>query len=203
MSDVRRSKSDGHCARTIDSRARRALACRAYTLIEILMVVTILGIAAAMAMPSLGSTDILKAQGALRSIVSDITFAQSDAVAMQEKRAIVFDVPNSSYSLVQVPGNAIDAAANTMYDPTRPGGRWVVSFPTDSRFGDTRITSADFGGGATALVFDGMGGPIADAGSNNPGPGGTIHVTGAHASWTITVEAFTGRVTVAQDHTGG
>jgi len=165
----------------------------------VLVVVAILGIAGAMVIPQMGSTGVLKVQGALRSIVSDITFAQSDAVAFQEKRAIVFDPPNSTYSLVQVPGNTIDLAANTMYDPTRPGGKWVVNFIADNRFGDARITSADFGSGATSLVFDGLGGPIAGPASNNPGLGGTIKVTGSGASWTITVEAFTGRVTVKQD----
>lgn len=177
----------------------RSRTTRAYTLIEILVVVTILGIAGAMVIPAMGSTGILKTQGALRSIVADITFAQSDAVAFQEKRAIVFNTVNSSYALVQVPGNAVDASTNTMYDPTKPTGKWEVNFTTDSRWGDARITSADFGGGTGTLIFDGLGGPVTDASSNNPGPGGTITVTGSGASWTITVEAFTGRVTVAQN----
>jgi prepilin-type N-terminal cleavage/methylation domain-containing protein len=170
-----------------------------YTLIEVLVVIVILGICGAMVIPSMGSTGVLKVQGALRQIVSDITFAQSDAVAFQEKRAVCFDTTNSSYSLVQVPGNTIDLVANTMYDPTRSGGKWLISFPNDPRMGDARITSADFGGGSKNLIFDGMGGVIADPGSNNPGPGGTVKVTGSGSSWTITVEAFTGRVTVAQD----
>jgi prepilin-type N-terminal cleavage/methylation domain-containing protein len=173
---------------------------RGYTLIEMLMVVAILGIAGAMVIPSLGSTSVLKVQGALRSIVSDITFAQCDAVAFQEKRAIVFDVDHSAYSLVQVPGNTVDVATNTMYDAARVSGKWKVDFTQDTRFGDARITAVDFGGGAQNLIFDGLGGPIADPSSNNPGPGGTITVAGSGASWTITVEAFTGRVTVAQNH---
>ena len=172
---------------------------RAYTLIEVLVVVVILGIAGAMIIPAMGSTGILKSQAALRSIVADITFAQCDAVAFQEKRAVVFDITNSAYSLVQVPGNTVDAASNTMYDPTKPRGVWTVNFAADSRWGDARITAADFGSGSRTLIFDGMGGPVADASSNNPGPGGTIRVAAAGASWTITVEAFTGRVTVVQD----
>lgn len=177
---------------------RRPIPC-AYTLIEVLVVVVILGIAGAMVIPAMGSTGVLKIQGALRSIVSDITFAQCDAVAFQEKRAIVFDTTNSSYALVQVPGNTVDAATNTMYDPTKPTGKWEVNFITDPRWGDARITAADFGAGTKTLIFDGLGGPVTDASSNNPGPGGTITVTGSGASWTITVEAFTGRVTVVQN----
>lgn len=172
---------------------------RAYTLIEVLVVVAILGIAGAMIVPAMGSTGILKTQAALRSIVADITFAQSDAVAFQEKRAIVFDTTNSRYSLVQVPGNTVDIANNTMYDPTKPTGKWVTDFIADQRWGDARITSANFGSSGSTLVFDGLGGPVTDASSNTPGPGGTITVSGAGVSWTITVEAFTGRVTVVQN----
>jgi prepilin-type N-terminal cleavage/methylation domain-containing protein len=172
---------------------------RGYTLIEVLVVVVILGICGAMVIPSMGSTGVLKVQGAIRQIVSDITFAQADAVAFQEKRAICFDPSTSSYSLVQIPGTTIDLAANTMYDPTRNGNKWQVIFPNDPRMGDARITAADFGSGSKNLIFDGLGGLVSDPASNNPGPGGTVKVAGSGASWTITVEAFTGRVTVAQD----
>lgn len=174
---------------------------RAYTLIEVLVVVVILGIAGAMVIPAIGDTGVLKIQGALRTIVSDITFAQSDAVAFQERRAIVFDVEQNRYSLVQVPGTTIDIGTNTMYDPTRPGGRYTVEFNNDPRYGEARFLNVDLGAGSRTLIFDAMGGPIEAPDSNNPGPGGTIRVGGNGTSWTITVEAFTGRVTVAQDVT--
>lgn len=171
---------------------------RGYTLMEILVVVTILGIAGALVIPAMGETGVIKIQGAVRQVVSDLTFAQADAVAFQERRAVVFDVPNSSYSLVQVPGNTIDVGANTLYDPTRPGGRYTIDF-RDDRYGDARIAAADFGAGSPVLIFDGLGGPIASPFSNNPGPGGTIRLTGARSAFLISVEAFTGRITVRQD----
>lgn len=170
-------------------------------MIELLVVIVILGIAGAMVIPAMGETGILKVQGALRAIVADMTFAQSDAVAFQEKRAMVFDVASSSYTLVAVPGNSVDMNANTLYDPTRRDGRYTIDF-REGRFGDARITSADFGGGSHTLIFDAMGGPLESAGSNNPGQGGTVRVQGSGSAWVITVEAFTGRVTVAQDLTG-
>jgi general secretion pathway protein H len=173
---------------------------RGYTLIEVLVVVVILGIAAAMVIPAMGDTGVLKVQGALRMIVSDITFAQSDAAAFQEKRAVVFNVAENRYSVVQVPGNTVDATNNTMFDPSRPGGRLACDFRRDQRFGDARLVAADFGGTST-LIFDAMGGPVADASGNTPGTGGTVRVWGSKTAWVITVEAFTGRVTVAQDTT--
>lgn len=178
------------------SPARRAP--RAYTLIELLVVIVILGIAGALVIPAMGETGILKVQGGLRAIVSDMTFAQSDAVAFQERRAVVFDIATSSYTLVSVPGNSIDTTANALYDYSRKDGIYGMDF-RDGRFGDARIISADFGASSTALIFDAMGGPVESAGSNNPGTGGIVRVRGSGATFIINVEAFTGRITVAQE----
>lgn len=167
----------------------------AFTLLEVLAVIVILGIAGALVIPAMGETGILKVQAAVRTIVSDITFMQSEAVGFQERRAIIFDVPTSSYRLVEVPGDVVDPANNTVYDPTRPGGLYVVDF-LGAKFGDSRLTSADFGG-SNVLIFDAMGGPVADASGNTPGAGGTIKVTGSGSIFTITVDAFTGRTSVA------
>jgi hypothetical protein len=149
-----------------------------------------------MLIPSMSNTSILRVQAAVRTIVSDITFAQSDAVAFQERRAIVFDVEESTYRLVIVPGTTIDLDLNTMYDPTRASGQYVVNF-NDHVFGGARITAVNFNGGDT-LVFDAMGGPVADAASDDPGSGGTVTVVGSGSTFQISIEAFTGRVTATR-----
>lgn len=173
---------------------------RGYTLIEVLVLVVIMGIAGAMVIPALGDTHILRVQAALRTIVSDITFAQADAAAFQERRAVVFDVNTNSYRVIQVPGSTLDVAANTIHDPTRPFGRMGADFTLDeARYGEARITSVNFGNGSTSLIFDALGGPVSAPDSNTPGTGGVITLSGSGSAWTISVEAFTGRVTVAQD----
>lgn len=177
---------------------RPLLARRAYTLVEVLAVVTIMGIAGALVIPAMGETGVIKVQGAVRQVVSDLTFAQADAVALQERRAVVFDVSASTYSLVAVPGTTIDVANNTLFDPTNKRGRFLVDFRDDT-YGDARITAVNFGNGSTNLIFDALGGPVDGPGSNNPGPGGTIRVRGSNSEFVITVEAFTGRITVVQD----
>lgn len=169
---------------------------RAFTLIEILVTVVILGIAGALVIPAMGDTGILRIQGAVRSLVSDLTFAQADAVAFQERRAVMFDIAHNSYSLVQVPGNTLDPANNTMYDPTRASGRFVMSL-SDPRFGGATMTSAAFDNNPY-VIFDALGGPVADASGATPGNGGTVVITGSNQTFTITVEPFTGRVTVTK-----
>ncbi len=168
---------------------------RAYTLLEMLMIVAILGIAGALVIPAMGSTGVLRIQAAVRTVVSDITVAQSDAVAYQERRAIVFDADSSSYRMVRVPGDTVDPSVNTMYNKDGPDGLYVVDFE-DARYGAARITAVEFDGDQT-LIFDSLGGPVETASGNTPSAGGTIVIEGQGQTFRLTVEPFTGRVTVA------
>ncbi|MBC7834375.1 MAG: hypothetical protein H7Y88_04650 [Phycisphaerales bacterium] len=162
-----------------------------------IIVIAVLGIAGAMVIPSMGQTGVLRVQAAVRTIVADITYAQSDAVAFQQRRCVLFDVATSSYRLVSVPGDTIDPDINTLYDPTSRTGLYEVSFE-DNKFGDARITEVNFDDDS-ALVFDAMGGPLFDLNGNLPSQQvGTITVTGSGSVFRISVEPFTGRVTVTR-----
>lgn len=171
---------------------------RGFTLIELLITVVILGIAGALVIPAMGESGVLRVQGAVRMIVADLTFAQADAVAFQERRAVVFDVANSTYNLVAIPGTTIDVTNNTLYDPSRPDGRYFSDLK-DERFGGSRLLSADFGSGSTTIIFDAMGGPVATASGNAAGPGGTLRLQGANQTFQVNVEAFTGRVWIQRE----
>lgn len=175
---------------------RRAHHPRAFTLLELLVTIAILGIAGALVIPAMGETGILRIQGAVRSIVADLTFAQADAVAFQERRAVVFDIDNNVYRLVQVPGSTIDPDTNTLYDPSKPDGRWIMSL-SDPRFGNARLATAAFDN-QPVVIFDALGGPVADPDGAIPGAGGTVQVIGSGQTFTIAVEPFTGRVTVTR-----
>lgn len=159
---------------------------RAYTLIEVLVTVTILGIAAALLVPSVGTTGVLRVQAAVRTVVADITAAQSDAIAFQEPRAIVFDLDNNGYTVVQVRNNVIDADAFSLSR---------VRFTTRD-FGDAQLVSASLGNTDNTLVFDEMGAPVTAPGTGTPLTSGTIDLTGSSQRFQIGVEGFTGRVTV-------
>ena len=178
-------------------RARTRLCRPAYTLVEILVVVTVLGIAAAMVIPQMSSAHVLRVQAAVRTIVADLTLAQSDALAMQEARAIVFDIEQNRYTLVEVVGGVVDPDANAMFDSGGPGQRFVRDFD-DSVWGGARIIGAEFDADPI-LIFDELGSPIAEAGDTTPGLGGTVTITGSESVFTITVDAYTGRVTVSRE----
>lgn len=167
-----------------------------YTLIEILVVITVLGIAGLVVLPALGQTDILRVQGAVRAIVADITFAQADALAYQEERAVVFDEAENLYTLVEVPDSVVDAESNAIYNPQGPDQRYVIDFDLP-KWGGMQIVAPDFDG-EPVLIFDELGGPISAPGSDEPGTGGTVDIIGSGTRLRVTVEPFTGHVTVIE-----
>jgi len=169
---------------------------RGYTLVEVLIVVVILGISGAVVAPSLGSAGVLRVQSAVRMMVSDITYAQMDALGYQEQRAIVFDIDNNQYTLVQVTDSIIDVDADALYDPKGPNQRYRVNF-NDEVFGGAIIESAAFDGNAI-LIFDEIGGPVSAPGTSNLSDGGAIVIAGPSSRWRINIAAFTGRVTVTR-----
>ncbi len=171
-------------------------ATRGYTLIEILVVITILGIAGIVVLPALGQTDILRVQASVRAIVADITFAQADALAYQEERAVVFDEAENLYTLVEIPGSVVDTENNAIYYPQGPDQRYVIDFDMP-KWGGMQIVAPDFDG-EPVLIFDELGGPVSAPGSDEPGTGGSVDIIGSGSRLRVTVEPFTGHVTVAQ-----
>lgn len=163
---------------------------RAYTLVEVLIVVVILGIAGAMVVPVISSTDTLKVQGAVRMVVADITMAQSDAIAFQRGQAVIFDLSETapSYSVVEVFGNTIDPTLNTTARRKIGGSEFGFSTFTESTMTNN------------TLIFDEMGGPVTAAGSSTPSGSSYIEISGSGQRFRIGVEAYTGRVTVTAMH---
>src|SRR3954452_15878826 len=71
---------------------------RGFTLVEILMVVLILGIASAIIIPGLGSRDDLRCAAAARVVMSDLIYAQNRAIALQKKHYVRFSGQQYSVS---------------------------------------------------------------------------------------------------------
>lgn len=190
---------------------RRRLAARrrpvsAYTLIELLIVIAILGIAGALVVPRLVARDALKLQAAVRLIVSDLSFAQSDALAHQEYRRVQFFDDGGGwgggYAIVRVTeSNFNDAwdedAADYIDDPLRSGGdaRYVVDFEADDRFNGVRVWSW-IDDGNRYVTYDALGGTVSDVGV--PGISGFVIVEHGTMRYTISVAPFTGKLTVTK-----
>lgn len=150
----------------------------AFTLVEVLVVVMIMGIAAALVVPQLLNAGQMTIQAASRMVMSDVLYAQNEAIARQTERRVVFDVDNNSYSLT-------DESGTTLSVTWMPAG-YTIDFDDDKRFSGVTLTAVDFGG-STTLAFDELGAPTS---------GGTIELAANSNQYRITVSAFTGRVTV-------
>lgn len=159
---------------------------RGYTLVEMLVVVTILGIAGALLVPSFGQTDTLRLQGAVRTLVADITVTQSDAIAFQRSRGIQFTIASeeSSYTMANVTGNELDVE-NDVIGRQRIDGE-IFGF---ARFSDAEMNDRQ-------LVFDEMGSPINLADGSSAGTQ-WIEIAGNRQTYRVAIEAYTGRCTVA------
>lgn len=169
---------------------------RAYTLVELLVVILILGILGTMVVPTVSGSNVLRTQAAVRAIVADITFAQSDALSYQSSRAVMFDETENRYTLIEVNGSTLDADADALYDPQGPDQRYRVDLD-DLDFGGAVIENVSFNGGSD-LIFDELGGPTPAAGDTSLSTGGSLEVRGPQAAYRINVAPFTGRVTVQQ-----
>ncbi|MFM9956544.1 MAG: Tfp pilus assembly protein FimT/FimU [Phycisphaerales bacterium] len=191
--------------------AGRAGARRAFTLIELLVTVGVMGIAAALVIPSMNSTNGLRVQAAVRLVIADIAFTQSDSMAYQARRCIQFNrvakpnsasftyVPGNGYTLAEPTGSVLDLTANAMFDPSRPTQPLSRNLD-DAQFGGATISGVNISGG-NLLIFDELGGPVTTLTGNEPASG-TIDVTAPGEAFRISIAPYTGLVTVARQATG-
>jgi len=150
-----------------------------FTLLELIVVMMILAIAAAVIVPQAVGTSGLKAQSAARVIMADLEYAQSQAIVTQQTVEVDFSVTGNSYAVTNTSGPLIHPITKKQY---------IVDFDSQQGFQGVRIDSADFGGGSK-VGFDSLGAPDAD---------GSVTVSaGAHA-YRIKVAPVTGRVSVEE-----
>src|SRR4051794_19516173 len=78
----------------------RRTAQRAFTLIEILCVVVILGISAAIIIPQIGTRDDVRTASMSRVLMADMQFAQSRAVSLQKAHYVRFNTTTNTYEIL-------------------------------------------------------------------------------------------------------
>jgi prepilin-type N-terminal cleavage/methylation domain-containing protein len=177
---------------------------RGYTLIEVLIVVTILGLAGALLVPYLSSKGDFDTQAAVRALIADITFAQSDALANQGFRRVHFFDDGTGWCLVRVAEDDLaepfdPAVADYVYDPLASNaerGSYIVNLQESQRFSSVRVQAVDLDGGKRAITFDELGGTVGAGGL--PGTGGRIVLTSPQATYQVDVSPVTGKVRVTR-----
>lgn len=184
----------------------RTTVARSYTLIELIMVMAVLALAAALLVPHMIGRDSLAVQAAVRLVIADLSFAQSDALANQEYRRIHFYPDGRGYCMYRVTGadfnNPFDpATADYILDPLGAMRDYIVDFSTNERFEGISISAADIDGilllpDGTDISYDALGGTVMDVGV--PGTGGWITIASPTGSYRIDIAPFTGKLTVTK-----
>lgn len=163
---------------------------RGFTLVEILAVVVILGIASAIIIPQIGSRDDLRASAAARAVMADLIYAQNRSIAMQKRHYVRF--AGQQYTMSDT------TALTPITHPVSKMAYTVTFNAAGTGFDNVSLAGWGFGGTST-ICFDEMGSPYSYDGINPPVAltgNGTISVTAGNFSLTMTIEPFTGEVTV-------
>ena len=151
---------------------------RGFTIIEILIVVVILAIAAMTAIPMMSSAGSVQVRSVSNMIAADLEYAKSLAISRGQSFWVVFDEDAESYRIE-------DQDRKTILHPVKKGFDYVIDFKNEG-LGRVDISDADFDG-ASEVRFDYLG---------SPDPGGAVHLQAGTTSATISVEPVTGYITV-------
>lgn len=162
-----------------DSRRDLRGICRGFTLIEIVIMVVIIAIAALTAVPMMSSAASMQIRSAANMITADIEYAKSMAISRGQDFSVVFDENTDSYRIE-------DQDSNVIPHPVKKGFDYAIDFQNDSRLNKVDITNIDFNT-TNRVQFNCLG---------SPDYGGTISLDADGTTVTITVEPVTGFISV-------
>ena len=157
---------------------RQHLSHKGFTLLELLVVVVIIAIAAGIVVPYAVSTSDLSVISAARMIACDLQYAQNAAITSQKPTTVTFDISGESYTLSNTSG--------VLIHPMNKSG-YVINFSSQQGFGKLDIVSANFSA-ASSVTFDEMG---------SPDNAGTITLQAGPHVYYVSVAVATGKVTVS------
>jgi prepilin-type N-terminal cleavage/methylation domain-containing protein len=125
-----------------------------YTMVEVMVVLLILGIVSAVAVPSINSTlDEMKIDGAAREVVSAIYYSQSMAIKEEEIHKVNFNVAQDRFKCDNL------VTGLTILHPVdrKP---YNIDFAGAGHFQGVDIVSANFNpGNKSAVTFNSLGEP--------------------------------------------
>lgn len=157
-----------------------------FTLVEVLIVVVIIAIAAMTVVPMISSAASVQIRSAADMIAADLEYTKSMAISRGQRYSMVFDKDTESYAIK-------NQAGATIAHPVKKGFDYVVDFRNDSRLDKVDIANVDFDA-TSEIKFDYLGSPY--NGNDNPLNSGIINLQAGGATATIIVEPVTGFISV-------
>ncbi|MHC4572817.1 MAG: pilus assembly FimT family protein [Planctomycetota bacterium] len=161
---------------------------RAFTLIEIIIVVVIIGIVALLAIPIAGSAASVQIRSAANMVAADLEYAKSMAISRGQYFSVVFDEINESYRIE-------DQSDSVIPHPVKKGFDYVVDFRSERRLDKVGIAGVDFN--STGVVkFDYLGCPY--DGDTKPLNIGVVSLQAGGATVNVNVEPVTGFISIEE-----
>ncbi|MHC4293270.1 MAG: GspH/FimT family pseudopilin [Planctomycetota bacterium] len=150
-----------------------------FSLIEILIVVGILLIAALMVVPMMSSADGVQLRAAANIVAADLEYAKSIAITRGENFKVIFVPFTESYRIE-------DTAGNIVSHPVKKGFDYVMDFTSEERLNRVNIDSVNFNS-TNEVEFDCLG---------SPNQGGTVSLEADGEIVTVNVEPVTGFISI-------
>ena len=123
-----------------------------FTLVELILVVLILSIAALVAIPMFSSAADIQVRSVANRIAADLDYARGLAITRQKNYTVVFDKANESYDIREAGGSIIKNPLDNR--------DFIVNLAADSRVSGVNIFSVNFDAAAdNAITFDYLGTP--------------------------------------------
>ncbi|MEE9370073.1 MAG: GspH/FimT family pseudopilin [Sedimentisphaerales bacterium] len=156
-----------------------------FTMVEILIVMAIIAIAAMIVIPMMGSAASMQLQSAANMIAADLEYAKSMAISRSQTFSVVFDTAGESYRIENQNGDVIG-------HPVKKGFDYVIDLH-DAGLDKVDIANVNFDASNT-IKFDYIGSPYNGGGTalNN----GVITLQAGGVTTTVTVEPVTGFILV-------
>ncbi|TFG46665.1 MAG: prepilin-type N-terminal cleavage/methylation domain-containing protein, partial [Candidatus Brocadiia bacterium] len=157
-----------------------------FTLIEMIIVMVILSLAAMMIVPMLSSAGSVQVGSAANALAGDLEYAKSMAITRGKYYSVVFDKNNERYWIT-------DEAGTVIKDPISRKD-YLRDLPAEG-LDKVDIVSADFDG-TSAIKFDYLGSPYNASGAALLSGVVTLEASGCVI--TVGVEPVTGLVTISE-----
>ena len=176
-----------------------------FTLVEILAVIVILGIASAIVIPQIGTRDDMRVKAAARTLIADLIYAQNLAISTGQVVYVRFDVAGNQYSMLTNPANSKAKKGDPVQHPITQTD-YVTAFGASKRgWEQVTIKSAVMNGVDVnfrpefTVGFDEIGSPHVwcyDVDQRNDLNDGTIVLKAGQFTNTITISPATGEILV-------
>ena len=182
---ITRTQHNPRCSR--EGRLRLPAACSGFTMIELVIVVIIIAIAAMTAIPLITSADSFQIRSAANMIAADLEYAKTISISRGQSFSVVFDKTTESYRIE-------DQGGTVIAHPVKKGFDYVIDFQNDSRLSKVDIFDVDFDA-TSEIKFDYLGSPY--NGADNPMNSGVISLRAGQMTATINIEPVTGFISIS------